>query len=94
MATVQIDKKELKSLTQPAGKEVRNSTITKRVLHILLKIIVVVVIAILRFIAAVYTVNKISSHAEPKRMEPYGQRIAVDGKQMNVFFQGQGEETL
>lgn len=94
MASVQIDKKELKSLTQPAGKEVRNSTKTKRVLHILLKIIVAVVMAILLIIATVYTVNKISSHAEQKRMEPYGQRIAVDGKQMNVFIQGQGEETI
>lgn len=81
-------------MTQPAGKEVRNSTKTKRALHILLKIIVAVVIVILLFIATVYTVNKSSSHAEQKRMRPYGQHVAVCGKQMNVFIHGQGEETI
>lgn len=63
-------------------------------LYILLKVIAAVVIAILLFIAIVYTVNKISSHSEQKRMEPYGQHVSVDGKQMNVFIQGQGEETV
>ncbi|SDE57777.1 Pimeloyl-ACP methyl ester carboxylesterase [Fontibacillus panacisegetis] len=81
-------------MTQPVGKEVRYSTKTKRVLHILLKVIVTVVIAILLFIAIVYTVNKISSHSEQKRLEPYGQHVSVDGKQMNVFIQGQGVETV
>ena len=77
-----------------SGTEVRKSTRTKRVLRILLKVIVAVVIAILLFIAIVYTVNKISSHSEQKRLEPYGQHVSVDGKQMNVFIQGQGEETV
>ncbi|PJN55171.1 hypothetical protein PAEVO_18920 [Paenibacillus sp. GM2FR] len=81
-------------MTQAAGKEVRYSTKTKRVLHILLKVIVAVVIAILLFIAIVYTVNKISGLTEQKRMEQYGQHVSVDGKQMNVFIQGQGEETI
>ncbi|WP_195575037.1 alpha/beta fold hydrolase [Paenibacillus sp. 1001270B_150601_E10] len=81
-------------MTQLAGKEIRNRTKTKRVLHILLKVIVAVVIAILLFIATVYTVNKISSYAEQKRMEPYGQHVTVDGKQMNVFIQGQGKEII
>ncbi|MFG1732281.1 alpha/beta fold hydrolase [Paenibacillus sp. 843] len=81
-------------MTQAAGKEVRYSTKTKRVLHILLKVIVAVVVAILLFIAIVYTVNKISGLTEQKRMEQYGQHVSVDGKQMNVFIQGQGEETI
>ncbi|GGD94913.1 alpha/beta hydrolase [Paenibacillus nasutitermitis] len=82
------------SVTQAAEKEIRSVTKTKRVLHILLKIIVAVVIAILLFVAIVYTVNKISSHSEQKRMEQYGQHVSVDGKQMNVSIQGQGEETV
>ncbi|RCX20755.1 pimeloyl-ACP methyl ester carboxylesterase [Fontibacillus phaseoli] len=81
-------------MTQAAGKEIRSITKTKRVLRILLKIIVAVVIAILLFVAIVYTVNKISSHSEQKRMEQYGQLVSVDGKQMNVSIQGQGEETV
>jgi len=84
----------MKSLSQIAGKEVRKSTKTKRVLHILLKVIVAVVIAILLFVAIVYTVNTISSHSEQKRMQAYGQHVSVDGKQMNVSIQGQGEETV
>jgi pimeloyl-ACP methyl ester carboxylesterase len=82
------------SLTQPAEKEIRSGTKTKRVLHILLKVIVAIVIAILLCVAAVYTVNKISSHSEQKRLEPYGQHVSVDGKQMNVTIQGKGEETV
>ncbi|MNI39485.1 2-hydroxy-6-oxononadienedioate/2-hydroxy-6-oxononatrienedioate hydrolase [compost metagenome] len=81
-------------MTQPVGRDVRNITKIKRVLYILLKVIVAIVIAILLFITIVYTVNKISSHSEQKRMEPYGQHVSVDGKQMNVFIQGQGEETV
>ncbi|WP_410771516.1 alpha/beta hydrolase [Fontibacillus sp. BL9] len=82
------------SLTQAAGKEIRSVSKTKRVLRIVLKIIVAVIIAILLFVAIVYTVNKISSHSEQKRMEQYGQLVSVDGKQMNVSIQGQGEETV
>ncbi|TVX93292.1 alpha/beta fold hydrolase [Paenibacillus agilis] len=81
-------------MTEPAGKEVRNSTKTKRILHILLRVLVAVVIAILLFIAIVYTVNKISSHIEQNRMEQYGQHVSVNRKRMNVFIQGQGEETV
>lgn len=81
-------------MTQPAEKEIRSGTKTKRVLHILLKVIVAIVIAILLCVAAVYTVNKISSHSEQKRLEPYGQHVSVDGKQMNVTIQGKGEETV
>lgn len=81
-------------MTQPAEKKIRIGTKTKRVLHILLKVIVAVVIAILLFVAIVHTINKISSHSEQKRMEPYGQHVSVDGKQMNVSIQGQGEETV
>ncbi len=81
-------------MTQAAGKEIRSVSKTKRVLRIVLKIIVAVIIAILLFVAIVYTVNKISSHSEQKRMEQYGQLVSVDGKQMNVSIQGQGEETV
>jgi pimeloyl-ACP methyl ester carboxylesterase len=85
---------ELKSLTQQAGRTAGNRTITKKVLHIVLKVILAVVIAIVFFIGIVFTINKISSHSEQKRLEPYGQHVPVDGKQMNVVIQGQGEETI
>lgn len=81
-------------MTQPVEKDIKNRTKTKKVLHILLKVIAAVIIVILLFIAAVYTVNQISSYSEQKRMEPYGQHVSVDGKQMNVSIQGQGEETV
>ncbi|MCE3201069.1 alpha/beta fold hydrolase [Paenibacillus sonchi] len=81
-------------MTQQVGKEIRNSKKTKRVLRILLKVFVTVIIAIFLFIAIVFTVNKISSHSEQKRIEQYGQHVSVNGKQMNVIIQGQGEETI
>lgn len=42
----------------------------------------------------VYITNVISSNAEAKRIEPYGQHVSVDGKNMNVFIQGDGPDTV
>ncbi|GIP00465.1 alpha/beta hydrolase [Paenibacillus lautus] len=81
-------------VTQETEQKQSGGTKTKKVLNILLKVLGAIVIAILLFVAAVYSVNKISSHSEQKRMETYGQRVSVDGKQMNVSIQGKGEETI
>ncbi|MBE7680430.1 MULTISPECIES: alpha/beta fold hydrolase [Paenibacillus] len=81
-------------MTQQAAKKVRKRTLFKNVLHILLKIIAAIVIAILLFVASVYTFNQVSRYSEQKRTEPYGQLVSVDGKQMNVSIQGKGEETV
>ena len=72
----------------------RNGTKSKKIRIILLKIIGAIVIAIMLFLAIVYTMNIISSHSEQKRIESYGQYVSVDGKKMNVFIQGEGEETI
>ncbi|WP_245608590.1 alpha/beta fold hydrolase [Saccharibacillus sacchari] len=66
----------------------------KKALRILLKLFIAAAILILLFIATVYTVNKISSASEQKRLEPYGQQVTVKGKQMNVMIQGDGNETI
>lgn len=66
----------------------------KKVLIILLKIIGVVLAAIVIFLATVFTVNVISNKSEQGKIEPYGQFVTVDGKNMNVTIQGQGEETV
>lgn len=82
------------SVTQETEKKQSGRSKTKKVLNILLKVFGAIVIVILLFVATVYSVNKISSHSEQKRMETYGQRVSVDGKQMNVSIQGKGEETI
>ncbi|WP_315795705.1 alpha/beta hydrolase [Paenibacillus sp. BIC5C1] len=82
------------SVTQETEKKQSGGSKTKKVLNILLKVLGAIVIVILLFVATVYSVNKISSHSEQKRMETYGQRVSVDGKQMNVSIQGKGEETI
>ncbi|MFD7525973.1 alpha/beta hydrolase [Paenibacillus chitinolyticus] len=82
------------NVTQQEKKKTRNGTRTRQVLTILLKIIGAILIAIMLFVAIVLTVNKISNHSEQKKVEPYGQHVAVDGKNMNVTIQGQGEETV
>jgi pimeloyl-ACP methyl ester carboxylesterase len=76
------------------NKKTIRGTRAKKVLNILLKVIAGIVIAFLLFIAIVFAVNKISANSEQKRLEPYGQQVSVDGKKMNVFIQGQGEETI
>ncbi|WP_425339606.1 alpha/beta fold hydrolase [Paenibacillus etheri] len=73
---------------------VKAGTRTSRILNILLKTIGAILIAIMLFLAIVYTVNLISNKSEQSKIEPYGQLVPVDGKNMNVLIQGQGEETV
>lgn len=46
------------------------------------------------FVASVYVVNLISKEREQGKIEAYGQKVLVDGKQMNVLMQGDGKETI
>lgn len=46
------------------------------------------------FVASVYVVNLISNEREQGKIEYYGQKVLVDGKQMNVLIQGDGKETI
>ncbi|MFE6168902.1 alpha/beta fold hydrolase [Viridibacillus arvi] len=66
----------------------------KKLLIILLKIIVAIFIAIGVFLAIVFTVNIICNKLEKGKIESYGQFVSVDGKNMNVTIQGEGEETV
>ncbi|WP_405083219.1 alpha/beta fold hydrolase [Paenibacillus chitinolyticus] len=66
----------------------------KKLFLILLKVLAAFVIAIVLFLAIVFTVNIISSKSEEGRIKPYGQSVTVDGKNMNVLIQGQGQETV
>lgn len=81
-------------MTQLVEKRTGNGTKTKKVRNLVLKIIGAIVIAIVLFLGIVYITKVISSHSEAKRIEPYGQYVSVDGKNMNVFIQGEGEETV
>jgi len=65
-----------------------------KVLSILLKIVGVIMLILVLFLAVVFTVDKISSRAEQKKIEPYGQQVSVDGKKMNIWIQGEGKETV
>lgn len=69
-------------------------TRTSKILNILVKILGAIIIAIVLFLAIVYTVNLISNKSEQRRIEPYGQLVPVDGKNMNVLIRGDGEETV
>nr|WP_285855949.1 alpha/beta hydrolase [Paenibacillus illinoisensis] len=42
----------------------------------------------------VFVVNAISNGVEKKKIEPYGQYVHVDGKKMNAYIQGEGEQTI
>lgn len=61
---------------------------------ILSKLIAVFAVAIILFLAIVFLVNIVCSKIEQGKIETYGQSVAVDGKTMNVFIQGEGEETV
>ncbi|WP_019420766.1 alpha/beta fold hydrolase [Paenibacillus sp. OSY-SE] len=81
-------------MTQTEEMKTRNRTRTNKVRSIFLKVIGAIMIAIVLFLVIVYTVNLICNQSELKRIEPYGQHVSVDGKNMNVLIQGAGEETV
>ncbi len=60
----------------------------------MLKAIGVIVIAIALFMAIVFIVNIVCNKFEQGKIGSYGQPVTVDGKDMNVFIQGEGEETI
>src|SRR4030095_33917 len=66
----------------------------KKAISIILKLIGVVIIAIILFLAIVFIVNVISNNSEKGKIESYGQLVPVDGKNMNVTIQGEGDETV
>ncbi|OAB33789.1 alpha/beta fold hydrolase [Paenibacillus glacialis] len=77
-----------------AELKTRNKTRTNKVRNMILKVIGAILIAIVLFLGIVYIVNILCNQLESKRLEPYGQHVAVDGKNMNVLIQGTGEETV
>ncbi|MCD9025212.1 alpha/beta hydrolase [Cohnella silvisoli] len=74
--------------------KIRKGSRTNKILKILLKIIVAVIIALGLFLAVVYIVNIVCNKSEQGKIQSYGQLVPVDGKNMNVLIQGQGEETV
>jgi len=60
----------------------------------MLKAIGVIVIALAFFLAIVFIVNIVCNKFEQGKIGSYGQPVTVDGKDMNVFIQGEGEETI
>ncbi|MGE7091014.1 alpha/beta fold hydrolase [Lysinibacillus sp. NPDC048646] len=66
----------------------------KKTLTIIGKIIAVLAIVIVLFLAIVFLVNIVCNKMEQGKIESYGQFVTVDGKNMNVFIQGEGEETV
>lgn len=66
----------------------------RKPLRILLKTLGAIAIAIVLFLAIVFIVNVFATKSEQGKIEPYGQHVSVDGKNMNVLIQGEGEETI
>ncbi|MBR0604205.1 alpha/beta hydrolase [Bacillus safensis] len=66
----------------------------KKVLRIMLISICTLITVMVVFLATVYFVNLISNEREKGKIEDYGQKVLVDGKQMNVLIQGDGKETI
>lgn len=62
--------------------------------RVLLKTLGIIVGLIALFFITVFAVNKIALRSEAGKIEPYGQKVAVQGKQMNVLIRGEGEETI
>ena len=81
-------------MPQTEEMNIKNRTRAQKVRSILLKIVGAIILAVVLFMVVVFAVDKISSRSEQKRIEQYGQQVSVDGKNMNVLIQGEGEETV
>lgn len=81
-------------MPQTEQMNIKNRTRAQKVRSILLKIVGAIILAVVLFMVVVFAVDKISSRSEQKRIEHYGQQVSVDGKNMNVLIQGEGEETV
>ncbi|WP_144534103.1 alpha/beta hydrolase [Bacillus pumilus] len=66
----------------------------RKILKIMLISISTIITVMVVFLATVYFVNLISNEREKGKIEDYGQKVMVDGKQMNVLIQGDGKETI
>jgi len=66
----------------------------RKPLRILLKTLGAIAIAIVLFLAIVFIVNVFATKSDQAKIVPYGQHVSVDGKNMNVFIQGDGKETI
>lgn len=66
----------------------------KKISRIILISICTLITVMVIFLATVYFVNLISNEREKGKIEAYGQKVLVDGKQMNVLIQGDGKETI
>ncbi|MDC7796802.1 alpha/beta hydrolase [Bacillus altitudinis] len=66
----------------------------KKLLKIMLIVLCTILTVLVVFVASVYVVNLISKEREQGKIEAYGQKVLVDGKQMNVLIQGDGKETI
>jgi pimeloyl-ACP methyl ester carboxylesterase len=62
--------------------------------NLFVKIIAGVIGAFVLFLGITYVVNVICNGIEKKKIQPYGQHVVVDGKNMNVSIQGDGEQTI
>ncbi|WP_144557408.1 alpha/beta hydrolase [Bacillus pumilus] len=66
----------------------------RKILKIMLISISTIITVMVVFLATVYFVNLVSNEREKGKLEDYGQKVMVDGKQMNVLIQGDGKETI
>ncbi len=65
-----------------------------KVLKIILKSIGIIAVAIVLALAIVFIVNIVCNKIEQGKIESYGQLVSVNGQNMNVTIQGDGEETV
>ncbi|CAM4467589.1 pimeloyl-ACP methyl ester carboxylesterase [Paenibacillus endophyticus] len=86
--------REAMKMGSDATTGIKPASKMKKMGKIILKSLAVLVIAVVVFIAIVFIVNKVSSKSEKGKIQAYGQLVPVDGKQMNVLIQGEGDETI
>lgn len=62
--------------------------------RILLRTIAILVGVVALFFLIVFATDRIATRVEASKIEPYGQKVSVDGKNMNLLIRGKGPETV
>lgn len=74
--------------------EKKQGTTLKRIGKTFLKIIIGIIVVIGILLAGIFTAHRLSLRSEAKKIEDYGQKLAVFDGTMNVAIDGEGPETV
>ena len=60
----------------------------------IMKVVIILLVAFILFLAAIYINHRIQLNKEEELKTPLGKLVEVDGHQMSVYVEGNGDKTI